>query len=106
MVENGLFASLSDYKLNFYYFLSNLKMTSNLITWKTILCVTYNRQTDNQEKSMHDKWTWYVITYTGTFSGHQYLVNCVGNKETALRTIDKPQYKDNFPLLLTHLKST
>ena len=47
-----------------------------------------------------------VCNYTETFSGHQYLVNCVGNKETALRTIDKHQYKDNFPLLLTHVKST
>ena len=36
-----------------------------------------------------------VCNYTETFSGHQYLVNCVGNKETALRTIDKHQYKDN-----------
>ena len=44
-----------------------------------------------------------VCNYTDTFSGHQYLVNCVGNKETTLRTIDKGQYKDNFPMLLTYV---
>ena len=47
-----------------------------------------------------------VCNYTDTFSGHQYLVNCVGNKEPHYVQFDKDQYKDNFPMLLTYVKST
>jgi len=42
-----------------------------------------------------------ACNYTDTFSGHQYLVNCVGNKEPHYAQFDKDQYKDNFPMLLT-----
>ena len=47
-----------------------------------------------------------ACNYTDTFSGHQYLVNCVGNKEPHYVQFDKDQYKDNFPMLLTYVKST